>query len=332
MRCEYEEEHPGVNNVQLTLARAKALVGKVGYNLLKDNCEHFATFCKLGSFHSWQVCYALRKAYIALIETLSNAAKLCAAKSAAVVTSASRTAVNMVDDVAGSAVAGGTRSLGVLMQGIGFGIVVVIQGIYFTIDAVKLFKDKRKGKLTDMAFKAYVWKSFISTLERVFYTGGIPAAGSLILSLFNPCTGALIGGMLVAAIVGSALATCTGGFDHTFMGRTMSVCTRPIMLYRSLSVASVNELSPGDHIVIPQWLLHPRCHAIVVRVVSDDDALEVIRFTYEKGVVREKIKFTTPSYKVLYEKGKSFDSETVIKRAKEKIGSTKLVYKILQNN
>lgn len=326
MLFEYGKEHLGVTDVQLTLARAKALIGKAGYHLLNQNCEHFATFCKIGSFHSWQVCYALKKVNTAVCEIVCSAVKVAGTKTVA------KLAFNIVDDAVIGVVKGGKPFLGAAMQGIGFGIVVVIHGLYFTINVTKLYKEKQDGKLTDMEFKGKLWRQIMSTLEGIFFTGGIPVAGALILGLFNPCTAVVIGGVFVAAVLGGALTTYANGFGHTLMGRMMSHCTRPIILYESLLVASVNEVSPGDHIVITKWLFHPRCHAIVVDVVTDEDALVVIRFTYERGVVREKIKFKTPTYKVLYKKGTSFDSEKVMNRAEDKFRSNKLVYDILLNN
>ena len=44
----YTEGISRFNPVQLVLARANSLLGLEGYNLLKRNCENFATFCKTG--------------------------------------------------------------------------------------------------------------------------------------------------------------------------------------------------------------------------------------------------------------------------------------------
>ncbi len=38
-----------------TVERAKSLMGKIGYNLITNNCEHFATWCKTGISESAQV-------------------------------------------------------------------------------------------------------------------------------------------------------------------------------------------------------------------------------------------------------------------------------------
>lgn len=38
-----------------TVARARSKIGERGYNLLLDNCEHFAVWCKTGLYRSEQV-------------------------------------------------------------------------------------------------------------------------------------------------------------------------------------------------------------------------------------------------------------------------------------
>ena len=38
-----------------TVARARSKIGEHGYNLLLDNCEHFAVWCKTGLYKSEQV-------------------------------------------------------------------------------------------------------------------------------------------------------------------------------------------------------------------------------------------------------------------------------------
>lgn len=44
-----------------TVERARACIGKRGYNLVFNNCEHFARWCKTGSSRSIQVEDAVEK-------------------------------------------------------------------------------------------------------------------------------------------------------------------------------------------------------------------------------------------------------------------------------
>lgn len=84
--------------------------------------------------------------------------------------------------------------------------------------------------------------------------------------------------------------------------------------YTDMPVEKITDLSIGDHIVIFMWFLHPRCHMIVTGVDSVKGEIGVIRFTYARGVVEEKLKFRKPLYKVLYEK--AVPPREVIRRAR----------------
>ncbi|MGC6482910.1 MAG: lecithin retinol acyltransferase family protein [Synechococcus sp.] len=47
--------HPECSPPGVTLRRAMSRIGEQNYNLLFNNCEHFATWCKTGRHHSAQV-------------------------------------------------------------------------------------------------------------------------------------------------------------------------------------------------------------------------------------------------------------------------------------
>lgn len=49
--CEIDQESPGGEAVR----EAKKLLGKAGYNLVRNNCEHFAVFCRYNYRASGQV-------------------------------------------------------------------------------------------------------------------------------------------------------------------------------------------------------------------------------------------------------------------------------------
>ena len=54
--------HPDALPVGLTLRRAMGRLGEHDYNLLFNNCEHFATWCKTGRHRSHQVDSVLERA------------------------------------------------------------------------------------------------------------------------------------------------------------------------------------------------------------------------------------------------------------------------------
>ena len=55
-------DHTGASAVGVTLRRAMSRIGEQNYNLLFNNCEHFATWCKTGRHRSGQVDSALERA------------------------------------------------------------------------------------------------------------------------------------------------------------------------------------------------------------------------------------------------------------------------------
>ena len=54
--------HDGASPVGVTLRRAMSRIGEQNYNLLFNNCEHFATWCKTGRHRSGQIDSALERA------------------------------------------------------------------------------------------------------------------------------------------------------------------------------------------------------------------------------------------------------------------------------
>ena len=55
-------EHANTSPARVTLQRAMGRIGEQNYNLLFNNCEHFATWCKTGRHRSGQIESALERA------------------------------------------------------------------------------------------------------------------------------------------------------------------------------------------------------------------------------------------------------------------------------
>ena len=55
-------EHADASPARVTLQRAMSRIGEQNYNLLFNNCEHFATWCKTGRHRSGQVDSVLERA------------------------------------------------------------------------------------------------------------------------------------------------------------------------------------------------------------------------------------------------------------------------------
>ena len=96
-------------------------------------------------------------------------------------------------------------------------------------------------------------------------------------------------------------------------------------------VQSTLDLYTGDHIVFCAHALHPRCHAIVINTLSQTE-IEVIRNTWERGVVREIVTHHPgrPLYMVNYKDEEMRRPRVVLERAFSRLGEKK--YSIVSNN
>ena len=59
----YKVDHEYSLPAEKVIQRARSRVGKVNYNLIENNCEHFATWCKTGKGFSSQV-YSFSKGVV----------------------------------------------------------------------------------------------------------------------------------------------------------------------------------------------------------------------------------------------------------------------------
>lgn len=66
--CEFIDVKGGFSNEE-SLRRANSFIGKKSYNLLFNNCEHFAMWCKTGKRYSSQVNFVLVNLFFSLLNT-----------------------------------------------------------------------------------------------------------------------------------------------------------------------------------------------------------------------------------------------------------------------
>jgi hypothetical protein len=134
MKCLLNEE---------TLEQAINYLGKRGYSLVGNNSEHWARWCRLGDAYSQQVI------------KLHNLVKDKAATLLIIDPSAL-----LVKDVA----IVGTQSVGPFLGAIASGVIfTAIASISTFIDIKKKRNQRRKGDLSDIAFKKYVIRRIAST-------------------------------------------------------------------------------------------------------------------------------------------------------------------------
>lgn len=321
-RCNYLDDWVKPDAIELTIARATAWKGRKDYNIFSNNCEHFAIFCKIGCTQSFQQDFIKRMALRILEQACGFTSKFV------------RVTAAPIGDVTEYFVKGPENFLSIRTQGIGFGVAVCFNGLVLIIDVGRAIYRYYNKSLTYSEFKNNIWLKFMSFLENIFYTGIIPGAFAVGMSLMFPTMGtrASVAVVAVGALVGGYLATRNEGFDQTILGCAMSNSLRIFLEYSDKIVESIDDLHRGDHIVVAKWALHPRCHAIVQHINRNENTMSVVRFTYEKGVVADLLPFKKPVYKVIYNEGACYPPDDVVRRANQRREEGVLKYDILGNN
>jgi hypothetical protein len=130
-----------------TLQRAFSQLGKRGYSLLGNNCEHWARWCRTGEHYSEQI-YKFRG--------------LVKEKSATLLI-VDPTAL-LVKDVA----LVGVRTFGQFLSAVGSGVILTaVESLSAFIDIKKKKNEKKKGTLSDVALKKYVIRRITSASATV---------------------------------------------------------------------------------------------------------------------------------------------------------------------
>ncbi|CAF3098035.1 unnamed protein product [Rotaria sp. Silwood2] len=173
-----------------TLERAINYLGKRGYSLVGNNFEHWARWCRSGDSYSEQAI------------KLHNSVKDKAAT------------LLIVDPYAllvKDAAIVDTQSLGPFLGAIGSGVLfTAVASISTFIDIKKEQNKRRKGDLSDIAFKKYVVRRISSTSGTVIgRTAGtivgtilipVPILGSVVGSVIGTLSGKMIGSLSGIAI------------------------------------------------------------------------------------------------------------------------------------
>lgn len=119
-----------------TLQRAFSQLGRRGYSLLGNNCEHWARWCRAGEHYSEQIYkfQGLVKEKSATLFIVDPTALL-------------------VKDIA----LVGVRTFGQFLSAVGSGVILTaVEGISAFIDIKKKKNEKKKGSLSDVALKKYI--------------------------------------------------------------------------------------------------------------------------------------------------------------------------------
>ena len=301
-RIEYSGEVLKANPTELVLARAMSRISDTGYWITTDNCESFATYCKTGVEQSHQIAWLKRNAMQHLGEigmtVVIQSVKAGIKYAAKVSEIASQTPVKTVH---GEFIEWCNKH----GNEVEAGIVVLVETGFVIWDISHAYGARKEGKATRKVFVE-------ATVGRVIE--GLSGAG---LTVPGICAGSL--GIFVGWIIGGVICGVLRKVIGTWLG---NVTGNVIATYLrdDRAITNIGDLKRADHIVFTGWCLHPRCHAIVVKH-NENDEIEVIRNTYEKGVVCEWMAFQQPMYRVEYDTDECCDPDTVIKNAKARIGN-----------
>jgi hypothetical protein len=146
MYLQHYDNIPCYSNEE-TLQRAFSQLGQRGYSLFRNNCEHWARWCRTGEQYSEQVCrfreFAKKKAATLLI--------------------VDPTAL-LIKDIA----LVGAQTFGQFLSAVGSGVVLTgVEGVSTFIDIKKKNKERKEGNLSEVAFKKYVVRRITSASATV---------------------------------------------------------------------------------------------------------------------------------------------------------------------
>ncbi|CAF1041093.1 unnamed protein product [Rotaria sp. Silwood1] len=208
-----------------TLERAFSQLGRRGYSLLGNNCEHWARWCRTGEHYSEQV-YKFR----GLVQEKSATLLIL-----------DPTAL-LVKDVAMVSV----RTLGQFLSAVGSGVILTaVESISAFIDIRKKKNERKKGSLSDVALKKYVVRRITSASTTV--VGGTTGTivGTILIPV--PILGATIGGF-----VGSIGGKLIGGVSGIALSKILEVYekNKELKIKKMSAVPQLmKNLSPESEII-----------------------------------------------------------------------------------
>ncbi|PIK61183.1 PspA/IM30 family protein [Apostichopus japonicus] len=296
-----------LNPPRLVISRALSKLGKRGYNLLFNNCESFATFCKRGVARSLQVSENICKVVTTIARELQT---VCM----------SPRFVALFWNFAG---AEGIETLTKQTNLVGGVLYLVFEGMLCFVDIYKLYGQRHDEGITKKQFKELVVERVVLSVSKVIVGTTTGILGGLAGTIVGGAIGGVVTlgsvpGIVIGANVGTFIGSVAGGVGGV---ATLSGC-RTILrsLLNSVDVKSITSLKLGDHVILlGEAFLHPRCHAIISGIDRADKKIKVIRNYYKRGVVEEWIVYG-PMKKMVYNVGECYSVPKVLENARSKLG------------
>ncbi|XP_071828175.1 uncharacterized protein [Apostichopus japonicus] len=302
------------NPFLLVLKRATSKLGKGGYNLIFNNCESFATYCKRGVSRSLQV-----------------SAKICekvdVLKKELIAICNSPRFVVMVGQIAR---AEGVEEIVKVSTGmtnanlVGGVLYLVSEGMFCCMDMYKLAGMRRDKSITTKQFINLAVKRVLLAISKVIVGTATGIIGAGAGTIAGGVIGAIVSlgsppGIVIGAGIGSLIGSIAGGVGGvaTLNGSRTIIWS----LSHSKDVESIEKLCLGDHVILPgEAFMHPRCHAIISGIVCANNQIKVIRNDYKRGVVEEYIDYV-PMKRMVYGLGECYPVPTVLENARSKLGN-----------
>ncbi|CAF2513958.1 unnamed protein product [Rotaria sp. Silwood2] len=192
-----------------TLQRAFSQLGKRGYSLLGNNCEHWARWCRTGEHYSEQIV------------KFRNLVK----KKSATLLIVDPTAL-LVKDIALISI----RTFGQFLSAMGSGVILTtVESISAFVDINKKKGERRKGHLSDVALKKYVVRRITSASTTIVGGTAGTIAGTILIPV--PILGATVGG-----VVGSVGGKLLGGVSGIALSKILEV-------YEKIQASKIKKMS-----------------------------------------------------------------------------------------
>ncbi|XP_033639638.1 uncharacterized protein LOC117300069 [Asterias rubens] len=339
-RHEYGEEMTNANPTELVMARAKCRVGDNGYSVANDNCESFASHCKIGVAESSQKKWFCEK----VKEVAEQSIKAITGHVLVHIGDIAGNVGNLAEWELVEQVANAHSEVGISLEEslarlslnkTEAYIIIAMAGFACVLDLSESYKQRKQDKLSLKDFAQIVTLKVSAALVGAGLAvylgrGGVegPADG---WTFQFPGLGMSIGGFIgwfVGDSISKTAVKSAGSFIGPPIGRAIA---RAIGGTDDRDVRIV-DLYPGDQIVVFANLLHPRHHAIVVSCNQESKKVMVIHSTYEKGIVEEEVDFRDPVYRVIYNDQDCYPPDRVITRARSKSVHGVYEYSLVLNN
>lgn len=207
VRFDYPNDIKESNPPEVVLERAVEKIGEMGYNVFKNNCEHFATFCKTGRKICAQVVWAIGKLKETAMTSVPNIVRSGVSLAPSMIKDLAKRGISCVLKVGGSEI---VEFISRRSDLIGATMIAGIEVVHCAYDIKQMYKENLANKITNEDFNKEVTQR---VTECVFGAGlaiGLGIAG-----------GAFIGGAAAGCFIGSVIGGAVGSLGGKFGGRSL---------------------------------------------------------------------------------------------------------------